>query len=305
MTAMVTLHHFSDPVWFANLGGFEKEENIKHFINFTQKVAGRLKDKVKIWCTINEPNIYAFMGYCLGLFPQQKHNPFLVLKVLKNLLTAHTQTYTALKIISPELQVGIVHQFLKFESYHKWNLADVALCKFFTYLIHDAAFNFLKTNSPKSYDFIGLNYYSKVIINFFTPSYNIGQIMTDYQYAIYPEGIYEAIKEVSSLNVPIYITENGIADWADDRREFFIKSYTNYVKKAINEGFEVKGYFYWTLTDNFEWHEGYSKYFGAYSVDFESQKRTLKPGAACLKNIFNNMQLSYNNAKTVNMDNNR
>ena len=138
----------------------------------------------------------------------------------------------------------------------------------------------------KSLDFIGLNYYSHYAFDF---NWNIdeslepipfpGETMTDMDYGIYPEGIYRAIKRISELKVPIIITENGIADDKDDRRALYIDRYLYAVSKAIEDGYDVRGYYYWSLMDNFEWNLGYGERFGLYHVDFETQKRTLKQGS--------------------------
>jgi beta-glucosidase len=107
-------------------------------------------------------------------------------------------------------------------------------------------------------------------------------------YASYPEGLYRAIQRVSKLGVPIYITENGIADAKDDRRAQFISQYLYTVSKAIADGYDIKGYYYWSLMDNFEWSLGYDMKFGLYSVDMTTQVRTLKEGAKRYQEIIRN-----------------
>ena len=98
-------------------------------------------------------------------------------------------------------------------------------------------------------------------------------------YTIYGEGLYRAIESVSILNVPIIITENGVADARDDRRKLYIQHYLYAVSKALEDGFDVHGYFYWSLMDNFEWAFGYDMKFGLYAVDYKTQERTLREGA--------------------------
>jgi beta-glucosidase len=104
-------------------------------------------------------------------------------------------------------------------------------------------------------------------------------------YASYPEGFYRAIKTVSEFGVPIYITENGIADAKDDRRELFINQYLYVVSKAIADGYNIKGYYYWSLMDNFEWSLGYEMKFGLFGVDMPTQTRYLKKGAQRYRDI--------------------
>ena len=103
--------------------------------------------------------------------------------------------------------------------------------------------------------------------------------MTDMPYTIYGEGLYRAIKSVSVLDVPIMITENGVADAKDNLRELYIKRYLYAVSRAIKDGYNVIGYFYWSLMDNFEWAFGYDMKFGLFSVDYKTQSRTLRKGA--------------------------
>ena len=104
-------------------------------------------------------------------------------------------------------------------------------------------------------------------------------------YTIYGEGIYRAIQLVSSLNVPIIITENGVADKDDKIRSEYISKYLYAVDKSIKDGYNVVGYYYWSLMDNFEWAFGYDMRFGLYSVDFDTQERKLREGSKTFVNI--------------------
>ena len=117
--------------------------------------------------------------------------------------------------------------------------------------------------------------------------YRDKDILTDMPYTIYGEGIYRAIQSVSVLDVPIMITENGIADADDSRRELYIKRYLYAVSRAIDDGFDIKGYFYWSLMDNFEWAFGYDMKFGLFSVDHKTQKRSLRNSAKAYIQIIN------------------
>jgi beta-glucosidase/6-phospho-beta-glucosidase/beta-galactosidase len=111
------------------------------------------------------------------------------------------------------------------------------------------------------------------------------EIMTDMPYPIYPKGLYDAIMDVATLGVPVYITENGIADQKDDRRDLFLRSYISAMFDAIRDGVDVRGYYYWTFTDNFEWGSGFSKKFGLIKVDYKTKKRYLRPSALIMKEI--------------------
>ncbi len=309
---MVTLHHFTNPIWFEKKGAFEKKENIADFIRFTEVVYMALKDRVRFWCTINEPAVYVVEGYFQGANPPGKKDPQLAAVVLRNILEAHVQAYWKIKSLpgGDHARVGVVKNMTQADPYSKWNLGDWVFANLIEGVFNGTTLNFLKTGkyrfvmptmaklieeNPKakgSLDFIGLNYYSHYNYKF---SFNLdrafqakllpGEIKTDMDYASYPEGFYRAIKTVSQFGVPIYITENGIADAKDDRRAQFISQYLYVVSKAISEGYDIKGYYYWSLLDNFEWSLGYDMKFGLYSVDMASQMRTMKNGAKRYQDI--------------------
>ena len=118
--------------------------------------------------------------------------------------------------------------------------------------------------------------------------YHPADMMTDMPYTIYAEGIYRAIQLVSSLGVPILITENGVADSDDKIRSEYISKYLYAVSKSIEDGYNVIGYYYWSLMDNFEWAFGYDMKFGLYSVNFNNQERELRDGSKTFINIVKN-----------------
>ncbi len=303
---MVTLHHFEHPMWFEEMGAFEKEENIDHFVEFAAQVFIPLRDRVKYWCTINEPAVFVIAAYFDGHFPPGKQDPKLAAEVLKNLYLAHVKVYGKLKNLpyGERAQIGIVKNMHQIDPMNNWNLFDRLLSRTvnqgfngsfigtFTTGVYHFSFPTLVDlkveipNAPYSLDFVGLNYYSHNAMDF---SFNLdealktrmypGETPTDMDYTMYPEGLYRAIKEISVLNVPIIITENGVADADDDMRGEFTRKYLYAVSKAIKDGYDVRGLHYWSLMDNFEWDLGYDKRFGLYEVNFETQERTLREGS--------------------------
>lgn len=314
ITPFITLHHFTNPIWFDDLGSFEKEKNIIHFIDYCKKVFSIYSSKVNNWCTINEPEVYSVMGYFVGVFPPGRKDSQLTAVVHKNLLVAHTRVYYELKKLPNGINsnIGIVKNVMQFDPSRRWNLFDWIVCRITDVVYNKMALSYLKNgiiniNIPffiklsyinkeaiKSTDFFGLNYYSHVHLKFqlnkhefFINTYPENDIMTDMPYTIYPEGLYRAIHTVKSIDKPIIITENGIADRKDNRRDIFIKRYIYAVNKAISENIDVKGYFYWSLMDNFEWAEGYDMKFGLYEVDFINQQRKLRDGSKAFIKIVN------------------
>ena len=108
---------------------------------------------------------------------------------------------------------------------------------------------------------------------------------------IYPEGIYQVLKNYGKFNKPLFIMENGIADAGDGQRVEFIADHLKYVHQAINEGVDVRGYFYWSLLDNFEWADGWAPKFGLYKVDRQTFKRLARPSAKVYAQICKNNQV--------------
>ncbi|MBK0368345.1 glycoside hydrolase family 1 protein [Flavobacterium agrisoli] len=307
----ITLHHFEEPLWFMQKGGFEKMENLRYFELFVKKMIQSYGNRVQLWTTFNEINVYTSLAYMSDIFPPGKDNTLLAGQVLRNILIAHTRVYQMIKKL-PEgknAKIGIVKDIFFFEPKNRWNVLDwlgaeiadsnfnsSSLAFFETgkyqfYVPFEANLQYEDKNAPNTLDFIGLNYYSHYATEFKLFEHEKmfsavkDETMTDMDYTVYPEGIYRAIKRISKLQKPILITETGIADNKDDRRPQFIERELFAVSKAIQDGYDVRGYYYWSLIDNFEWSLGYSKKFGLYSVDQKTQIRTLKNGGKTYQKI--------------------
>ena len=308
---VITLHHYTDPLWFFDRGGFEKEENIKYFVRFCKTVFSTLHPRVHMWFTFNSPDGYAFKGYHQGMVPPGKKDMNLACIVYKNLLEAHVQTYNALKQLAGKTptRIGILKNMIQIDPWRNWNILDIMGCSAAKKLTDDCFFNFFTTgvfnvkipfkvtvrhtnnDAPASLDFIGLNYYSHMYMSNFKIIKDPQEIATqNSNYVVYPEGLYRAIKTISDeldcqgkknirKNIlPIYVTENGIATDDDNLRTLFTQRYLYALSEAIEDGYDVRGYIHWSLMDNYEWGS-YDKHYGIYAVDFKTQKRTIKPGA--------------------------
>jgi len=314
ITPVLTLHHFTHPLWFDRLGAFEKEDNIRIFVSFCKRVFNEYSSKVDFWCTINEPAVVATQGYFNGLFPPGKKDSQLSAVVLKNLLEAHVQVYHTLKKMKngQRVKIGLVKNINQFDPWRRWHLLDWLISKSANHFFNESTIDFLGTGILKiripglawvyhknmdainSNDYFGLNYYSHNHIKMqfslqepFTLQFPDEDTMTDMPYTIYGEGLYRAIQSVSVLDLPIIITENGIADEEDNRRELYIKRYLYAASQAIEDGYNINGYFYWSLMDNFEWAFGYDMKFGLFAVDYKTQKRSLRKGAEAFIEIIN------------------
>ena len=269
----ISLWHWTVPVWFAKKGGFEKNDNIKYFVRFCERIISEFKNDVKFWIVLNEPEIYTSHSYLKGTWPPQKKNLLAYLVVFHNLIKAYRKIFETIKKIQPNSQIGIAKNNIYFEVYQS-KFTNVFLKK-----IADWLWNFYFLNRIKNQqDFIGLNHYFHNRINYgFNKNEN--KIVSDLGWELYPEAIYFVLKELKKYNKPIYVTENGLANAADKNREWFIKESLRNVHKAIQEGINVCGYFYWSLLDNFEWDKGFWPRFGLIEIDYQTMERKIRPSA--------------------------
>lgn len=302
----VILKDYCDPLWWGYLGGFEYEKNIYLFERYCLKMFTALGSKVDRWITFWAPENYAVLGYLTGSTPPGIRNLHRATTVLKNELEAHVRVYKAIKAAprGNTSRVGIIKHVHLLEPWHIW---DRASCYVANMLTNNSFYNFFTTGNfsvkiplpgkigawvehanafaPKSLDFIGINYYSHGYIkNIFNHISNPSEIPTDVAgMTVYPEGLYFAIKEISNniakkLNIPMIITQNGIATRDESVRDLFIKRHIYALHKAKTEGHDVEGYYYYSFLDGFSWGS-YDTRFGLFSVDRVTMERNLKSGA--------------------------
>lgn len=269
----VTLWHWTLPLWLAGRGGVLSPDFPRLFARYAERIVHALGNDVRYWITLNEPDIVASHAYFKGAWPPQKKSFFLYQKALGQLVKAHLQTYAVIKSFSPQAQVGIAKHNVWFEAARNtwWN----RLLK----TIADRLWNhwFLR-KIAHAQDFIGLNHYNHHRIDGWF-NRNENKIQTDFGWEYYPESLYHALVELKAYGKPIYVTENGIADASDELRERFIPAALGAMEHAIADGTDVRGYFYWSLLDNFEWDKGYWLRFGLVAVDRTTQQRTIRDSA--------------------------
>ena len=184
--------------------------------------------------------------------------------------------------------MGIANNMLSFEPFHRHSIKEQ-----FSVVLNDTFSNHLFYIFTKgTHDFLGINYYFHV--RFSNPEFmttgidpNQSHDVSDLGWEIYPEGLFEVLTDMAD-GIPIYITECGIASTNDDRRNRFLISYLQEVARAIKVGVKIKGFFYWSLIDNFEWHRGFDPRFGLIEVDYQTQKRTIRPSALVYTDIIQN-----------------
>ncbi len=268
MEPFVTLWHWTEPVWFGEMGGWENKRAIEYFSRFTEKVVGEYKDLVKFWITVNEPNVGLGFGYFLGSQPPARKNIVSFLKAYFNLLGAHKKIYKLIHEISPDAMVGHALSFMVYQSSFWKPFAKIIL--FFP----EYCSKYFARNTMAHVDFIGCNYYKNFTLSFSKKKISQNE-MTDLGWEIYPKGIYNTMLTLKKYNLPIYITENGLADADDSKRPEYIKQHLKWLHRAIAEGVDVRGYLYWSFLDNFEFPDsrGFWPRFGLIEIDYETLER--------------------------------
>lgn len=285
LTVMLTLHHFTNPLWFAKKGGWENSKSSYYFERFVKKIVPEIKDYVDLWITINEPGVNVYMGYIYNSWPPQRNSKLAAVKAFWNLARAHKKAYKAIHQIIPDSQVGVTNSFISFNTFHNHSIRE-QIVEWFLDIFNNHLF--YKLTGIKLHDFLGVNYYFNQYISFNGKGTRIPKIVdvsktqkdvSDLGWEIYPEGIFYVLMDLSDYHKPIYITENGIASTNDDRRTRFLLSYLKEIYHAIQTGVDIRGYFHWSLIDNFEWADGFTPRFGLVEVDYKTQERHPRPSA--------------------------
>jgi len=310
ITPMVTLLHFSLPTWMADRGGIAAPDFGDRFAHFAGEAARRFGAEVELWCVLNEPNVQMYLGYVTGTWPPGKKSPAEAVQAAAGLLRAHAKGAKALRAASSRAKVGVAMNLAEFQPASRWSLPDWLAARgaatSFDWAFYDSIgagrVRFDSPGFPRvdealadlagSADWFGANYYTRNLVHFSPAEPGMVALRTgtreqsDLHQEIYPEGLLTLLRTASKrYSLPIYVTENGIADSKGDKRGPYIRSHIHAVSRAIAEGIPVRGYFYWSLMDNFEWAEGFAPRFGLYGVDYTTLARTAAPGSEAFRDL--------------------
>lgn len=273
----LNIWHWTMPVWFTDIGGFEKKANLKFFDEFVTKVAKEFTEDITYVITLNEPNVYASFSYATGEWPPQQKSWLKTSAVYFNLVRAHRRAYKILKSHKPSLQIGIAAQLANIQAKRPHSLLDQFATKWMRYFWN---WWFLYRIQDQQ-DFVGFNYYFTDYYTGLAKRKNPKVPVSDLGWYMEPEGIYPLLIRIwFKFKKPIFITEDGVADADDEYRRWWLEETIVAMERAISEGVDLRGYFYWSLLDNFEWKYGWWPKFGLVEVDREhGMKRTIRPSA--------------------------
>ncbi len=286
---MVVLHHFSNPPWLNARGGWTNPAAIPAFLDYATKLVAALRNHVRLWNTFNEPETYACCGYLIGEFPPcKKGRVDLFRKVIRHMAEAHARVCRVIRDAGSSLgavEVGFSKNWTYFEAYQKlspWDALIAGLTD--SQLNHFVLKSFLNASPEPLATFLGVNYYGRIRFRHLrplVPTFGFSHeelarlgVECDDMLERHPEGLEHVLVDMHQKSgLPIYLTEHGSSSDDEAFREYDLKENLAAAHRAIARGVEVRGFYYWSLLDNFEWQFGYSKKFGLLSVDFNDAQR--------------------------------
>lgn len=286
MSIMLTLYHFTLPQWMADKGGWEYSAAIDRFNRFVQLCATEYGEYVDYWITINEPLVFVRQAYGIGEWPPQYHNPFKAWRVARTLAKAHIAAYKTLHAqldrTGRQVMVGIAKNQKSFSTSVK-KLADFIALRIADYTWNDWFYK----KTKHAHDFIGVNYYFHQRLErrglFFMQAVSVDEKgdrpVSSMRWEIFAPGLLDVLFDLQRYNKPIFITENGLATENDAMRSQYIVSHVKEMYHAVHAGVDVRGYFHWSLLDNFEWSEGFTPRFGLVGVSYKTGRRTIHNSA--------------------------
>jgi beta-glucosidase len=316
---IVTLHHFSNPIWLAERGGWTRREVVGRFARYAKRVVHEYRDLVRYWVTINEPGVYASQGWVVGVWPPNRVNDLRgAMSVLRNMALAHGRAYHAMKSEQPDAQIGVAHHWRLFDPANPARRGDrliAAIRNRLMNVVFPIAIRRGRLIPPlgsgqaipwlaNTEDWIGVNYYTREHDRFDPRAARLGFGLEQFPdvernqlgWEIYPDGLERALRAAAPPGDarPVIVTENGIPepDMDDEKRPRYLVQHLAACHRALTAGVNLRGYTYWTSMDNYEWAEGFSPRFGLVHVDFKTQARTPKPSAYLYRDIIRRNGLS-------------
>lgn len=312
--AFVTLYHWDLPLHLQEQGGWLNRETAYRFAEYADVVSRAFGDRVYSYATLNEPWCSAYLGYEVGIHAPGIKRPECGKTAIHHLLLAHGMAMQVLNRNCPNAQNGIVLNFTPGypatdcpDDARATELADIHFNHWYIQPLLEGKYPNLMDELPTNWrpdiqpgdmeliaspmDYLGINYYTRAVYRAdnkadFVQLQPTGVPVTDMGWEVYPQGFTDLLVSMHERYQlpPIYITENGAAtmdekvegEVVDAERVSYFQTHLEAVNQAMVAGVDIRGYFAWSLMDNFEWALGYEKRFGLVHVDYASQQRTIK-----------------------------
>ncbi len=301
---LLTLHHFANPLWFEDMGAFEHKDSPRIFLSLVKKAIESFGDLVSEYITINEPNVYCVNSLFWGDWPPEKKSLGSLVNAFSNMTLSHVLAYEYIHGKRREMgyddtKVSFANHLRVFAPENPKNPFHRLAASLTEYLFQGAITTAMMTGKcrfpvlsrkgvkkGKYYDFIGINYYSRSTVRGIADGVRADCYKNDLGWEIYHDGLLELSESLyEQYHAPVYVTENGTCDNEDIFRPRFIYDQLKLISECENK---ITRYYHWSFTDNFEWKEGESARFGIVHVDYETQKRTVKPSGLLYSSIIKN-----------------
>jgi Beta-glucosidase/6-phospho-beta-glucosidase/beta-galactosidase len=306
LTPFATLHHFTNPIWFDEMGGWTSDRAPELLGRYAGYMAKQLGDAVPFWLTINEPSVLPAASYIAGAHPPAKRDMGLAMAAARNVLRSLATMHNAVRENAPHKpKIGPVINMEYVmpasdsdEDKQAAKLMDQYWNAYWLDGLRDGVIGPPAGSGEEvpglkgAWDFVGLNYYSRGVIGAGRGIMGLRQIhpaadaeTSTMGWEVYPEGFYQCITRLKQYGIPVYITENGIGTDDDEQRQSYVVRHLNEVDRAIKDGTDVRSYLHWCQQDNFEWAEGYRQKFGLFEREEGTLNRIPKPSAYMFKEI--------------------
>jgi len=282
---MATLFHWTMPMWFVKMGGFEKSANVKYFVRYAEKILQELGQDLRYITTINEPDTVIVHGYVTLEHPPQKHSYWKAFWVYRNLLKGHKEVYKMGKRMSRRFKIGFTKSYAWLRAGDDRKITKLAVRGDF-WLRDDLVLAYVGRKT----DFLGLNYYfSDRHIGIKVD--NTQENLSDLGWEMRPDDLEHVIRRLAKHKKPIIVTESGVADKNDDYRQWWILRSILAIHAAMKHGADVLGYLHWAMIDNFEWAYGHWPRFGLVEVDYKDNfKRKVRKSAIWYGSVIKKMR---------------
>ena len=298
---LLTVHHFTNPLWFEDMGAFECKESPEIFLSLVKKVVESFGDIVSEYITINEPNVYATNSLLWGYWPPEKNSIGALVRAFSNMTAAHVLAYRYIHEKRAEMgytdtKVSFANHLRVFAPKNPKNPFHRAAAwlseRLFQGVITDAmmtgrcAFPVMRRKGVKRgkyYDFIGINYYSRSTVSGLSDGVREDCFKNDLGWEIYHEGRIELSGKLGKkYGGEVWVTENGTCDNTDSFRSLFIYDQLKLISETENP---ITRYYHWSFMDNFEWREGERERFGLVHVDYATMERAVKKSGKLYSDI--------------------
>ncbi|MEJ5228729.1 MAG: beta-galactosidase BgaS [Pseudothermotoga sp.] len=330
LRVILNLSHFTLPIWIhdpvavhrgqqTEKTGWVNDQTVVEFSKFAAYVAWKFDDLVDMYSTMNEPNVVSQLGYIMSRsgFPPSYFSYEMYMKSLLNQAQAHARAYDCIKSFSKK-PVGIIYSASVYESVNKDREIEENATYLMNYLFLDAivfgkVFFQERSDLKDKVDFIGVNYYTRTVIDR-VPPINLGLFslewtildgygyncpaggmskdsrpVSDFGWETYPEGLLKVLKAIyNRYKLPVMVSENGVADCRDWLRPYHLVGHLYATEKAIEEGVKVFGYLHWSIVDNYEWARGYHMRFGLAETDYQTKQLIPRPSMYIFREVVKN-----------------